>query len=143
MAPVTAGRVRRARWASVALASALAVAVFAAPVGAQSRSVRFEVDSAADSTFIFPLGRASWVKPRATGIVVDPRQRDVLVARFQVLAVRDGRAVGLVTGQTTDVARGHVALLEEPRDPWYKRADVWTALFVGIATGIGAGAAIY
>ena len=140
---MTARRARRAPWASLAVASLLAVAASAAPAYAQSRSVRFEVDSASDSTFVFPVGRATWVKPRDKGIVVDPRQRDVLVARFDVLAVRDGRAVGLVTGQTTDVARGHVALLDEPPSPWYRRADVWTALFVGLATGIGAGSLIY
>lgn len=120
-------------------AAAAAVLLLTANAGAQSRAVRFDVDSVADSTFVFAIGRERWVKPSRSGIVVDPARRDALVARFRVLGTRDGRAVGLVTGQTTDLMRSHVALLEPPNAPWYRSGTFWGGLVLGLAAGAAAG----
>ena len=62
-----------------------ATTTLAAPAGAQESAVRFEISTVADSTFEFPAGRYAWVAPGIRGIAVDPRRRDALVARFQVL----------------------------------------------------------
>jgi hypothetical protein len=129
----------------------LAVAVAAASVGAtpndapaQETSARFEIASAGDSTFTLVVGRHPWVRPGLYGIVVDPRQRDVLIARFQVIAADSANAMGLVTGMTARVTTEHVALLDRPPPPpapWHKRRSFWLGIVVGVATGFAIGVA--
>ncbi|MGQ0713165.1 MAG: hypothetical protein ACT4PJ_05465 [Gemmatimonadaceae bacterium] len=116
----------------------------AADAGAQETSARFEIASAGDSTFTLVVGRHPWVRPGLYGIVVDPRQRDVLIARFQIIAADSANAMGLVTGMTTRVTTEHVALLDKPPPPelpWHRRRSFWIGVLVGIAAGFGAGAA--
>src|SRR5919106_1897798 len=84
---------------------------------AQETSARFEIASVADSTFTLVVGRHPWVRPGLYGIVVDPRQRDVLIARFQVIAADSANAMALITGMTTRVTTDHVALLDKPPPP--------------------------
>lgn len=110
-----------------------------APVGAQESAVRFEISTVADSTFEFPSGRYAWVAPGIRGIAVDPRRRDALVARFQVLKVVDGVATALITGETTHVTTLHVALLEEPQPRFYKRSLFWSGAGLGVLVGFLAG----
>lgn len=110
---------------------------------AQFRGVRFEITQVGDSIFRFPRGSAPWVKPcRRTicgpgesGIVVDPRQRDVLVARFKVARVDSGLVTALITGQTTRVATEHIAVMAEPPRPWYKGITFWAGTVFGIVIG--------
>jgi hypothetical protein len=111
--------------------------------GAQETSVRFEIASAGDSTFTMVVGRHSWVRPGLYGIVVDPRQRDILIARFQVIAADSANAMGLITGMTTRVTTDHVALLDQPpppAPPWHRRRSFWLGVLFGIAAGLGIGA---
>ena len=54
---------------------------------AQFRGIRFEITQVGDTTFRFPRGNAGWIKPEMTGIAVDPRRRDILVAEFRVVRV--------------------------------------------------------
>jgi hypothetical protein len=133
-------RSRRVRvaacWGGLLLAG---LALQARPAQAQFRGVRFEITQVGDTTFGFNRGDATWVKEGTTGIAVDPRRRDVLVARFRVIAVDTGFVTALITGQTTRVATEHVVVLSEPPRPWYKVATFWGGTVVGLVLGVLAG----
>jgi hypothetical protein len=108
----------------------------AGPLGAQEQPPhRFEIEVTSDSTFAFAAGGNGWVKRGMRGIAVDPRRRDALVARFEVLSVERGRASALVTGQTTRLEQEHVALLQRPGVPWYKRSAFWAGTVLGAVIG--------
>lgn len=104
---------------------------------AQDAAVRFEITSVGDSTFSFAIGRHSWVRRGEHGIAVDPARRDALVARFTVVQVNDsaGQARALVTGQTTRVTTGHMALLVRPSVPWYRKPVFWIGTAIGAVLG--------
>lgn len=119
-------------WAFVLV---LALGLSAGRASAQFRGIRFEITQVGDSTFRFPRGNAGWVKPGATGIAVDPRQRDILVARFRVVRVDTGLVTALVTGQRTRVATEHIAVLAEPPKPWYRGITFWAGTVFGIVIG--------
>lgn len=128
------------------LARALRVAAIAAALAllpgigrAQDSAVRMEIRSVGDSTFTFNASQAAWVAPGQSGIVVDPRRRDVLVARFKVLSVADGTGNALILGQTQRVGTDHMALLSEPRPHWYTSKAFWIGLVAGIASGFTLG----
>ncbi len=107
---------------------------------AQLRGVRFPVSSVGDTTLIFAQGRERWLRPGMTGIAVDPRKRDDLVARLRVLKVEAGTGVtALVTGQTTKLTVEHVVVVEEPTPRWYRRKAFWGGLLLGAALGATAG----
>lgn len=117
-------------WACV-----LGLVLVTSAANAQFRGIRFEITQVGDSTFRFPRGNAGWVKPGATGIAVDPRQRDILVARFRVVRVDTGLVTALVTGQRTRVATEHIAVLAEPPKPWYRGITFWAGTVFGIVIG--------
>ena len=122
-------------------AGALAIALVILPsaVRAQDTAVRMEIKSVGDSTFTFNATNVPWVARDQSGIVVDPRRRDVLVARFKVLSVEAGTGNALILGQTQRVSTDHVALLSEPHPPWYTRRTFWTGLAIGLIGGFGLG----
>jgi hypothetical protein len=126
----------------LALAAGLVVAAPAdaarATLGAQQTATRFEIIAVSDTTLSFRTGLATWVGRGQTGSAVDPRRRDQLVARFRVIAVRDGVATALVTGQTTAVSTDHVATLHRPSRPWFRAGTFWAGLLVGGALGAAA-----
>ena len=103
---------------------------------AQFRGVRFEITQVGDSTFGFSRGTAGWVKAGLTGIAVDPRRRDVLVARFRVVSVDTGFVTALITGQTTRVATEHIVVLSEPTRPWWRAAAFWGGTVIGMVAGV-------
>jgi hypothetical protein len=113
----------------------LLVAAAASPLAAQEARARFDIDSVGDSTFTFALGRARWVSRGQRGLAVDAKQGDALIARFRVLRVNHGVATAVVTGQTARVMSGEVALLTEPKPPFYVQPFFWIALGVGGAIG--------
>ena len=117
------------------LAAAALVALTAAPLRAQYRGIRFEITAVGDTTFVFSNGGEKWIRRGQTGIAVDPRRRDALVARFRVTAVHDGVVDALVTGQTTNLRVEHVAVLEEPRRRWFRTGHFWAGLATGAALG--------
>lgn len=133
--------------ARAAVAGVLLVAIgIAAPndAAAQETSARFEIASAGDSTFTLVVGRHPWVRPGLYGIVVDPRQRDILIARFQIIAADSANAMALVTGMTTRVTTEHVALLNKPppaQPPWHQRRSFWLGIVLGVAAGFTLGVA--
>lgn len=117
--------------------SLLVVALVLVPAVAQAqfRGVRFEITQVNDTTFRFPRGNASWVKPEMTGIAVDPGRRDGLVARFKVARVDSGMVTAVITGMATRVATEHIAVLEEPSKPWWKAITFWGGTVFGIVIG--------
>ena len=102
---------------------------------AQFRGIRFEITQVGDTTFRFPRGYAGWIKPEMTGIAVDPRRRDILVAEFRVVRVDSGLVTALITGQTTRVATEHIAVMPEPPKPWYKGITFWGGTVFGFVIG--------
>ena len=104
--------------ATLSLLSLVAfIALSPARVDAQETTVRFPVAEASDTTFAFRVGQHEWVRSGLRGIVVDPRQQDVLVARFHVVGVAQGQARAVITGQTTTVGTQHMVLLDVPKRP--------------------------
>lgn len=127
--------------ASLLLVGALLLAGMATPVAAQLKGVRFEITAVDDTTVSFSAGTERWIRSGASGIAVDPRKRDVLVARLRVLRVADeGSVTALVTGQTTAVTTDHVVVLQEVHPPWYRRRAFWGGLVLGVAAGTAVGA---
>lgn len=124
--------------ASAGLALAVAAGV-PATARAQATAVRFVIDSVGDSTFTFRIERFRWVAAAQRGIAVNPLQRDALVARFRVLAVREGVATALITGETTRVTTEHAALIVPPRVPWNRQRTFWSGLGIGTAVGAAVG----
>jgi ligand-binding sensor domain-containing protein len=94
-------------------------------------AARFEVQPLSDSTITFEPSEASWVRAGMIGVAVDPARGDALVGKLRVLAVRDGRAEALVTGQTTRLAAGHVLLLVAPRRAWWRQPSFWWGVAAG------------
>ena len=123
------------------LALATLFAVAPSPVRAQETSVRFPVVDVADTTFTFRVGGQQWVRPGLRGIVVDPRQRDVLVARFRVSNVSGETARAVITGQATSVNPSHTVLLDIPQKPWYRQRTFWIGTGVGAVVGFLLGGA--
>ena len=103
---------------------------------AQDRNVRFEITQVSDTTFRFPRGAAGWVKPGVTGVAVDPRRRDALVARFRVIKIDSGLVTALVTGMTTRVATEHIAVMSEPQKLWYRTMTFWGGTLFGLVAGV-------
>ena len=103
------------------------------------RAVRFQISEVADTTFTFEVGKASWVRAGVHGIAIDPRRRDALVAKFEVLRVDRGRATALITGETMRLTLDHFAVLEEPRTPWFAQRPFWLGAVLGALVGVGFG----
>ena len=115
----------------------LAVLLTATPSAAhaQETAVRFSVTQVSDTSFAFRIGEHVWVRPGMRGIVVDPRQQDVLVARFEITSVANGQANAVITGQTTSVSTSHSVLLEIPSKPWYRQRPFWIGAAIGTVVG--------
>jgi hypothetical protein len=113
----------------------LALCLTSARADAQSRGVRFEITQVGDTTFRFPRGTAGWVKAGSTGNAVDPRRRDILVARFRVVRVDSGMVTAVITGQTTRLATEHIAVMSEPPKSWYRGITFWAGTVFGIVIG--------
>ncbi len=102
---------------------------------AQASATRFEILEVADSTVAFATARERWVRRGLRGIAVDPTRRDALVARLVVLEAERGRAMALVTGQTTRLNGEHVVLIQRPRTPFYLQRNFWIGAVLGAAAG--------
>jgi hypothetical protein len=107
-----------------------------------STARRFEITNAADTTFTFSVRDQSWVKAKMSGIAVDPRQRDAVVARFEVMRVQNGIATAVITGATSRVTTDHIAQLSEPPRRWWKSGGTWIGLLLGVVAGVAVGSAM-
>jgi hypothetical protein len=122
--------------ATLSLLSLVGLLVLApARLDAQETAVRFPVTEVGDTTFTFTIGEHQWVRPGLRGIVVDPRQRDVLVARFRVSRVSGGGATAVVTGQATSINTSHTVLLDVPQRAWYRQQSFWLGAAIGALAG--------
>ncbi len=125
--------IRRCGWFLVVVLAAFLATPRASR--AQDTAVRFEISNVGDSTVTFRLGRVTWVRPGMPAIVVDPRRRDILVARVKVLSITKDTASALITGQTTLVARDHLVLLSPPPSRFFRSRAFWGGILSGLATG--------
>lgn len=105
-------------------------------------AARFEIDSVTDSTATFRIREARWVRPGLQSYVVDPAQRDALVARLRVIARDSMNATALVTGQVSRVRAEHFLLVVRPTPHWWQSRVFWAGALFGAAFGAGAGAAL-
>jgi hypothetical protein len=119
-----------------ALLIALGAAIAAPAASAQTATARFDVDSVGDSTLTFSVGPAHWVSPGRTGLAVEPRRHDELIARIRIIRVDHGTATALITGQTARVVPGQVALLRQPPAPFYKVGLFWIGAAAGAAIAL-------
>jgi hypothetical protein len=110
-----------------------ALLIAASTARAQTGSARFDIDSVGDSTVTFAVGNARWVHAGQTGLAVEPRRHDELIARLRVLSVASGTATALITGQTSRVVSGQVALIRRPPPPFYAVGLFWIGTAVGAA----------
>ena len=124
------------RIALSALSLLTLIAVVPARSTAQETAVRFPVATVSDTTFAFQVGQQRWVRQGLVGIVVDPTQQDVLVARFRVTRVAGGRAQAAVIGQTTSLTTQHTVLLDVPAIPWYRQQLFWIGAGAGGLLGL-------
>ena len=61
------------------------------------------------------------------------------MARFRVVSVQGDQATAVVTGQTTNVRTEHVAVMEEPKRPWFRNGSFWGGAALGAALGAAVG----
>lgn len=101
-------------------------------------AARFEIDSVTDSTATFRVREATWIRPGLQSYVVDPAQRDALVARLRILSTSGESATALVTGQVTSLKPEHFLLVVRPELPWWKSRRFWTGAVAGATIGAGA-----
>jgi hypothetical protein len=120
--------------------AATTAATASAPVIVDDRA-HFEILAVGDSTFTFALGTRRWVATGAHGDAVDPRRRNALVARFEVTSVAGGVATALIVGETTRLNTTHVALLDAPREMFYRKSTFWGGVLAGVVAGAGLTAA--
>jgi hypothetical protein len=105
-------------------------------------AARFEIDSVTDSTATFRVQEARWVRPGLSSYVVDPLQRDGLVARLRVIARDSATATALVTGQVSRVKTDHFLLVIRPDRPWWQSRVFWAGTLLGATVGAGSAAVV-
>lgn len=95
---------------------------------------RFVVASSTDSTVTFRPVEARWLKRGMRGYVVDPLQRDALIARLTIQRVDTAGAVAVIDGGVSPVVISNVVLVERPQPAWWQDKRFW----IGAGTGVGA-----
>jgi hypothetical protein len=98
---------------------------------------RFEIDSVSDSTVVFRVQEARWLRVGLSGFAVDPQQRDALVARLRITARDSVRATALIVSQVSRVTSQHFLLVSRPATPWYRSRSFWTGAALGVSMGAG------
>lgn len=117
--------------------SASASPAVAEPIRVPRNASRFEIDIVDDSTARFKIWEADWVRAGFSAHVVDPLQRDALVASVRITSVEHGMAIALVTSQVTRVRVGNVVMLTPPPTPLWKQQRFWFgAVFGGLIGGV-------
>lgn len=98
---------------------------------------RFEIDSVSDSTATFRVHEAKWVRRGMSSYVVDPLQRDALVARLRIIARDSLSATAVVTSQVSRVKTDHFLLVPKPTVPWWRSREFWAGSILGLTLGAG------
>jgi hypothetical protein len=124
--------VPRLQRALLSAASGVVLAL-AGPASAKCQTgyARFDLTTVQDTTFTFSTPRKSWVAAGQHGLAVDPAHGDELIAKFRVTGVQDGTATAVITGQTARLTTGYVALLAQPKPPFYRNEWFWVGIVAG------------
>lgn len=105
------------------------------PIRIPRNASRFEIDVVDDSTARFKVWEADWIRPGLVAHVVDPMQRDALVANVRVISVSNGTAVALVTSQVTRMRAEYIVLVTPPPISWWGHKRFWFGAVLGTAIG--------
>lgn len=97
---------------------------------------RFVVASSTDSTVTFRPVEAHWLKIGMRGYVVDPLQRDALIARLTIKRVDTSGTVAVIDGGVSPVVLTHVVLVERPTMAWWRDKRFWFGAGAGVLTGV-------
>lgn len=97
---------------------------------------RFVVASSTDSTVTFRPVEARWLRIGMRGYVVDPLQRDALIARLTIKHVDTSGTVAVIDGGVSPVVLTHVVLVERPATAWWHDKRFWFGAGAGALTGI-------
>lgn len=103
---------------------------------------RFEIDSISDSTATFRIHEARWIRRGMPSYVVDPLQRDALVAKLRIISRDSVSATALVTSQVTGVKAEHFLLVPRPPGQWWRSRDFWAGTLLGLTLGAGSVAVV-
>jgi hypothetical protein len=98
---------------------------------------RFEIDSVTDSTAVFRVQEARWIRPGQATYVVDPQQRDALVARLRIVSRDSLTATALIISQVARVKPEHFLLVVRPPTPWWRSNRFWGGVVSGAVVGAG------
>lgn len=99
---------------------------------------RFEIDTVTDSTAIFRIREARWIRRDDVVFAVDPMQRDAVIAQLRIVTRDSVRAVALVTAQVSNVKPTHALLVLHRERSWWRRGAFWSGAGLGAALGAGA-----
>ncbi len=99
---------------------------------------RFEIEGVEDSIVRFRRLESRWLRPGMTAVVVDPRNRDALVARLRLVYVDSAKVTALVTGQVSRVTTQHFLLVARPGVRWWRARHFWLGAVAGGMIGSAA-----
>ncbi|MFN5582901.1 hypothetical protein [Gemmatimonas sp.] len=88
-----------------------------------------------DSTATFRMQEAWWIEAGMVSYVVDPMQRDALVARLRIITRDSVFATALVTSQVARVRPEHFLLVPRPPVPWWRNQRFWAGTALGFTIG--------
>ena len=97
---------------------------------------RFVVASSTDSTVTFRPIEARWLKRGMRGYVVDPLQRDALIARLTIQRIDTGGVTAVIDGGVSPVVPTHVVLVEQPASAWWHDRRFWAGVGGGALAGV-------
>ena len=99
-------------------------------------AARFAIAAATDSTVTFRSVEVRWLRPGMRGHVVDPLQRDALIARLTIQRVDTSGTIASIAGGVSPVALTYVVLFERPTVAWWRDKRFWMGAGAGAVTGI-------
>jgi hypothetical protein len=102
-----------------------------APAECQTGYARFDLTTVKDTSFTFTTPHKTWVAAGQHGLAVDPAHGDELIAKFRITNVQDGTATAVITGQTARLTTDYVALVAEPKLPFYRTPWFWLGAVAG------------
>ena len=101
-------------------------------------AARFEIDAVDDSTARFRPLESRWLRVGMSAIVVDPKNRDALVARVRIMSADSLVVTALVIGQVGRVTTDHFLLVMRPKTRWWRDRRFWFGALAGGALGSAA-----
>lgn len=99
-------------------------------------AARFTISAATDSSVTFRAAEVRWLRFGMRGYVVDPMQRDALIARVTVQHIDSVSVIATIAGGVSPVALSHVVLFERPAIAWWRDKRFWLGAGAGAVTGI-------